>query len=55
MRADLGHKAAVLTGPRPVGKTTLARALMKGHEPAQDLNWDVVGDRAIGSGAWRPF
>ena len=45
--ADLGLKAVVLTGPRQVGKTTLARALMKGLQPAQYLNWDVAGDRAI--------
>ena len=45
--ADLRHKMVVLTGPRQVGKTTLARQLMAQWEPAQYLNWDVPGDRAV--------
>ncbi len=45
--ADLSRKLVVLTGPRQVGKTTLARQLMQSFEPAQYLNWDVAGDRAV--------
>jgi hypothetical protein len=44
---DLATKMVVLTGPRQVGKTTLARQIMTSFEPAQYLNWDVVPDRAI--------
>ena len=45
--ADLQHKMVVLTGPRQVGKTTLARQLMNRLVPAQYLNWDVPADRAV--------
>ena len=45
--ADLGRKMIVLTGPRQVGKTTLARQLMSQWSPAQYLNWDVPSDRAV--------
>lgn len=37
----------VLTGPRQVGKTTLAKELMAGYPRPQYLNWDVVDDRRI--------
>ena len=47
IRTDLGRKLVVVTGPRQVGKTTLARQLMAGLEPAQYLNWDVAADRAV--------
>lgn len=47
IEADLAQKAVVLTGPRQVGKTTLARQLMRQREPAQYLNWDVIADRAV--------
>ena len=47
MLLDLQHKMVVLTGPRQVGKTTLARQLMALMGPAQYLNWDVPGDRAV--------
>jgi len=51
---DLGHKLVILTGPRQVGKTTLARQLMETSTPAQYLNWDVVADRRIlRQGSWR--
>ena len=50
---DLGRKLVVLTGARQAGKTTLARQLMAGFEPAQYLNWDVPADRLlIGQHAW---
>ncbi len=45
--ADLNHKMVMLTGPRQVGKTTLARQLMQVLAPAQYLNWDVARDRAV--------
>ena len=45
----------MLTGPRQAGKTTLARQLMAGFEPAQYLNWDVAADRQlIRAQAWTP-
>jgi uncharacterized protein len=47
IEADLPTKMVVLTGPRQVGKTTLARDLMRSREPAQYLNWDVAADRAV--------
>ncbi len=45
--ADLPRKLVLLTGPRQVGKTTLARQLMAMLEPAVYLNWDVLADRAV--------
>ncbi len=39
---DLEHKLVLVSGPRQVGKTTLARALEITHE---SLNYDVTGDR----------
>jgi uncharacterized protein len=45
--ADLRYKMVVLTGPRQVGKTTLAKQLMAQLAPAQYLNWDVLDDRAV--------
>lgn len=45
--ADLERKPLLLTGPRQIGKTTLARQLMGRFDPCQYLNWDVAGDRAI--------
>lgn len=47
VRADLDRKTVLLTGPRQVGKTTLARQLMAERQPAQYLNWDVAADRAV--------
>jgi predicted AAA+ superfamily ATPase len=44
---DLATKMVVLTGPRQVGKTTLARQLMSSFVSAQYLNWDVLQDRAV--------
>ena len=44
---DLATKMVVLTGPRQVGKTTLARQLMSSFVTAQYLNWDVLQDRAV--------
>jgi len=48
VEADLSRKIVVLTGPRQVGKTTLARNLMAACDgQAQYLNWDVPADRAV--------
>lgn len=44
---DLGTKMVVLTGPRQVGKTTLARQLMQLFGKAQYFNWDVLPDRGV--------
>lgn len=55
LRRDLERKLVVLTGARQAGKTTLARQLMAGFEPAQYLNWDVPADRLlITQHAWSP-
>jgi uncharacterized protein len=47
VQADLPRKLVVLTGPRQVGKTTLARQFMQGYEGSRYLNWDVAADRAV--------
>jgi predicted AAA+ superfamily ATPase len=53
--SDLQRKMVLLTGPRQVGKTTLCRQLMANVTPAQYLNWDVAGDRAIlQRQSWQP-
>lgn len=53
IRNDLGSKLVILTGPRQVGKTSLAQSLMTELGPAQYLNWDVAEDRAIlQRGSW---
>lgn len=44
---DLTRKAVFLTGPREVGKATLARRIMSGHRDPLYLNWDVPADRAV--------
>lgn len=44
---DLHQKLVIVTGPRQVGKTTLAKELMPQFKPAQYLNWDVAQDRKI--------
>ena len=43
VRADLARKMVFVAGPRQVGKTTLARGLLRGR--AGYLNWDVAADR----------
>jgi len=55
VRADLGRKLVFLVGPRQVGKTTLAKALMAHYSRAQYLNWDVPADSRIILGqTWSP-
>lgn len=55
LKADLARKMVFLTGPRQVGKTTLARSLMTSWPNAQYLNWDVPNDRRILlDQAWSP-
>lgn len=55
LQRDLSRKLVVLTGARQAGKTTLARQLMAGFEPAQYLSWDVPADRQlITAQAWTP-
>jgi len=45
--SDLDNKMVMLTGPRQVGKTTLARALQSQFKQPQYLNRDVMDDRRI--------
>lgn len=45
--SDLDQKMVILTGPRQVGKTTLAKALQSHYKRPQYLNWDITGDRRI--------
>ena len=53
--SDLGKKMVLLTGPRQVGKTTLAKELMASFRRPQYLNWDVTEDRRILVGqSWSP-
>jgi predicted AAA+ superfamily ATPase len=47
IQADLPRKLVLLTGPRQVGKTTLARHLGEAAGSATYLNWDVPADRAV--------
>lgn len=46
VRADLARKMVFLTGPRQVGKTTLAHQLIA-QRGGQYLNFDVPADRAL--------
>jgi len=47
LSTDLGRKLVILTGPRQVGKTTLARKMMADFLRPQYLNWDVATDRRM--------
>ncbi len=52
---DLMQKMVFLTGPRQVGKTTLARQMLDRTAGSQYFNFDVASDRAaISAQAWNP-
>jgi uncharacterized protein len=52
---DLAKKMVFLTGPRQVGKTTLAGQLLAAYPTGQYLNFDNANDRkTITSHAWNP-
>jgi predicted AAA+ superfamily ATPase len=53
---DLEKKMVFISGPRQIGKSWLARVVMKSYERPRYLNWDQSDDREIIlSNAWPPF
>lgn len=47
LAADVRQKMVLLTGPRQVGKTTLARQLGEAFVAPLYLNYDILADRAV--------
>jgi predicted AAA+ superfamily ATPase len=55
IRKDLSRKMVFLTGPRQVGKTSLAKAIASEYKSAVYLNYDSIDDRKIiADTAWLP-
>jgi predicted AAA+ superfamily ATPase len=45
--SDLKRKIVFLSGPRQVGKSWLAKEMMKAYERPRYLNWDSLDDREV--------
>lgn len=55
VRRDLNKKMVFLTGPRQVGKTTLARQILQSTSNGQYFNYDTAIDRkTITAQSWNP-
>ena len=55
IKKDLARKMVFLTGPRQVGKTSLAKAIAADYKPSIYLNYDSLADRKIiADMAWLP-
>ena len=55
IKKDLSRKMVFLTGPRQVGKTSLAKAIAADYQSAVYLNYDSLADRKIiADMAWLP-
>lgn len=53
IKRDLARKMVIVTGPRQVGKTWLAKTLMKEYRRPEYLNYDNIGDaRIIDNQSW---
>ena len=55
IKKDLSRKMVFLTGPRQVGKTSLAKAIAADYKSSVYLNYDSLADRnIIAENAWLP-